>query len=150
MIYIEYENYKNKYYEAQTIFNNILNEQERLFVMTQPKATNPDKEIVSGGSPNNTFDTYLIEKEEKQIEARLQEARTILEDRGKLLKLKEEELRDSNNPYDKIYTYRHIDNLKIFKICRLVGYGEAQVYRILRIIRKNIKMIGNDSFDIVK
>lgn len=150
MLYIDYELYKNKYFDAQTSFNEILDEKESLFALTQPKATNPDKELVKGGSKENTFDAYLIKIEEKQIEARLQEARTILEDRGKLLRLKEEELRASNNPYDRIYIYRFIDNLKIYKISRLVGYSEAQIYRILKIIRKNIKMIENDRKIIIK
>jgi hypothetical protein len=144
MLYEEYEVHKNKYYEAQKKYDDILSEKEVLFVKTLTKATTYDKEVVSGGKPSNTFDEYLIAKEKKQIDERLEEARSILEDRTKLLKLKEEELRLSNNPYDKIYIYRFIDRLKVYKISRLVGYGEAQIYRILKIIRKNVKMIEND------
>ena len=39
MLYIEYEEYKNKYYEVQRKYNDILNEKEELFAKTQPKAT---------------------------------------------------------------------------------------------------------------
>jgi hypothetical protein len=150
MLYIEYNEYKIKYYAAQKEYDKILSEKEALFLKTQPKATQYDKETVSGGSPSNAFDEYLIAKEKKQIDKKLEEARSILEDRAKLLKLKEEELRLSHNPYDKIYIYKFVDRLKVYKICRLVGYGEAQVYRILRIIRKNVKMIENDRKLILK
>lgn len=139
MLYVTYEQFKVKYYETQKQYNEILNEKEQLFLKTQPKATKFDKERVTGGVSTNTFDEYLIEKEKKQIDERLEEVKIILEDRKKLLELKREELKASNNIQDKIYYYRYIDKMRVEKIGRLVGYGEAQVYRILRIIKNNMK-----------
>lgn len=150
MIYISYIEYKSKYYNALSNYNKLIDEWEKIFGITQPKATTFDKERVSGGQAANSFDTYIEKMEEKQLNEKINIARSILEERTKLLKLKEEELRLSSNPYDKIYTYRFIDRMKIYKISRLVGYGEAQTYRILRIIRKNIKLIENDSFKVVQ
>ena len=138
MIYAIYEEYKNKYYETQKEYNNILNEKEKLFMITQPSSSKFDKERVSGGSSDNTFDRYLILKEEKKIEQRLKEIRSILDDRERLLKLKEEELKESTDIKDKIYRYRYIDKLKVYKISKLVGYSEAQVYRFLDEIRRKI------------
>lgn len=138
MIYAIYEEYKNKYYETQKEYNNILNEKEKLFMITQPSSSKFDKERVSGGSSDNTFDRYLILKEEKKIEQRLKEIRSILNDRERLLKLKEEELKESTDIKDKIYRYRYIDKLKVYKISKLVGYSEAQVYRFLDEIRRKI------------
>ena len=86
MLYQEYWEYKTKYYDAQTKYDEVLSEKEQLFAKTQPKATNYDKEVVSGGTPNNTFDDYVIEKEKKKIDERLKEARSILEDRERLFK----------------------------------------------------------------
>ena len=57
----------------------------------------------------------------------------------RLLKLKEQELRASTSVQDKIYKYRYLDRLKVFKIAKLVGYSEPQIYRILKTIRNNIK-----------
>lgn len=139
MIYAIYEEYKNKYYETQKEYDNILTEKEKLFSMTQPSSSKFDKERVSGGVANNTFERYLILKEEKKIDQRLQEVKSILDDRGKLLKLKEEELKASTNIYDKVYRYRHIEKMKVCKIAKLVGYSEAQVYRILDRIQKSLK-----------
>lgn len=139
MIYIIYEKYKKCYYDTQNRYNEILTEKERLFSITQPKATDYGKEKTSGGKPSNPFDEYLIQKEKKQIDARLKEVKSLLEDRERLLRLKRDELRVSNNIQDKIYRYRYIDKMRVQKIVKLVGYSEAQVYRILKVIKNNIK-----------
>jgi len=139
MLYIEYENYKVKYYDIQKKYNEILNEKEELFALTQPKATTYDGEKVEGGTPKNIFDEYLILKEKKNIDERLDEVKSILMDREELLKSKEEELKNSKNLQDRIYVYKYINNLANRKISMLVPCGEATVYRILKIIKNNLK-----------
>ena len=139
MIYPIYEEFKSKYYETQKEYDNILSEKEKLFALTQPSAVKFDKEVVSGGVKDNTFDKYLILKEEKKIDQRLEEIKAILDDREHLLKQKEKELKESTNIQDKIYKYKYIDKLKIYKIAKLVGYSEPQVYRILKTIRSSLK-----------
>lgn len=133
-----YEEYKNKYYETQREYDIILTEKEKLFSITQPSAVKFDKEVVSGGVVDNTFERYLILKEEKKIDQRLEEIKSLLDDRERLLKLKEQELKASTNIHDKIYKYRYIDRLKVYKIAKLVGYSEPQIYRILKIIKREI------------
>ena len=144
MLYIEFEVYKNKYYEAQKKYDAILSEKEILFNKTQPKATNYSAEKVRGGETNNSFDIYLIAKDEKLIDERLDEIKAILEDRKDLLKMKEEELRESKNVHDRIYVCRYLDRIKVRRIARIVSYSEIQIYRILKQIEKNVKMIVND------
>lgn len=139
MLYVEYEKYLNKYYEVQKKYDAILEEKERLFSRTQPQAIKYDSEKVNGGSPVNTFDEYLIKKEKKNIDQRLNEVKSILDDRARLVKLKEEELKSSNDIYDRIYKYRYWDRLTIDKIRKLVNYSRPQVFRILKIIRNNLK-----------
>lgn len=139
MIYEIYEEYKNKYYDTQNEYEKVLTEKEKLFMMTQPSSVKFDKEVVTGGITDNTFEKYLILKEEKKIDQRLEEIKSILDDREKLLKLKEQELRASTSVQDKIYKYRYLDKLKVFKIAKLVGYSEPQIYRILKNIRNNLK-----------
>ena len=139
MIYVEYEDYKSRYYETQKQYNDILNEKEKLFLMTQPKTMKYDSEPVNGGVHKNIFDEYLLLKEQKNIDQRLKEIKAILEDRKKLLDLKEEELRNSTDNRDKIYTFRFLDRMKVHKITRLVNYEQAQVYRIINEIKINIK-----------
>lgn len=139
MLYIEYEEYKNKYYEVQRKYNDILNEKEELFARTQPKATQITGEKTAGGKQENAFDEYLIQKERKNIDQRLEEVKSILDDRERLVKLKEQEIRASNNSYDKIYRCRYIDRLTIEKTVRISNYSRSQVFNILKEIRKHIK-----------
>lgn len=139
MLYIEYEEYKNRYYEVQRKYNTILNEKEELFSKTQPKATKITGDKTTGGKHINLFDDYLIQKERKNIDKRLEEVKSILEDRERLVKLKEQELRASNNSYDKIYRCRYIDRLTIEKTCRLSNYSRSQVFNILKEIRDKLK-----------
>lgn len=138
MNYIAYEIYKNKYYEAQLKYNEILCEKELLFNTTQPKASKIDADK-QDGKRENIFDKYLMVKEQRQIDKRLREVKSILRDRERLLKLKEEELKSSSNLYDRVYKYKYLDKLKVFKICKLIGYSEAQIYRMLKTIKNNIK-----------
>lgn len=139
VLYEEYELYKNKYYEVQKKYNDILNEKEELFAKTQPKAVQIKGEKTSGGKHTNTFDDYLIQKEKKNIDKRLEEVRSILDDRGRLVKLKEQELRASNNSHDKIYRCRYIDRLTIEKTARISNYSRSQVFNILKEIRSKLK-----------
>ena len=138
-IYITYEEYKNRYYAVQTQYNKILAEKEQLFAKTQPKSTNFDKAVVDGGKRSNAFDDYLIIKEKKQIDKRLIEVKSILADRKNLLESKETELKNSKEWIDKLYIYKYIENLSIKKILHLIPYEEAQIYRMLKEIKDNIR-----------
>lgn len=139
MLYLEYEDLKRQYKETQRQYNDILNEKEKLFQITQPQAVNTEKEKVMGGSPENMFDQYLVLKEQQRIDERLAEVKALLMDREQLLKLKREELRQSQEPEDMVYRLRYIDRMKIEKIAKMIHYSEAQIYRILRIIRGYVK-----------
>ena len=109
-IYVTYEEYKRNYYKVQKLYNEILEEKEQLFAKTQPKSTKYNKINIDGGNPSNLFDNYLIIKEKKQIDKRLNEIKVISEDRKKILDIKEKELRKSREWIDKIYIYKYIEN----------------------------------------
>jgi hypothetical protein len=151
MVYLEYEEYRMKYWETQRQYEEILTEKEVLFSKTQPKSVQFDKERVSGGSANNAFDEYLIQKERKKIDVRLAEAKSIMEERENLLRLKEEELRHSNEVLDKLYCCRVLDKLKMQKIIRVINYSESHIYRMLgEIFREIKKMRENESFEVLE
>lgn len=136
-VYLEYESYKQKLYAAQKNFDEILKRKEELFDMTQPSSPGMG-ERVSGGEPRNKFDSYLITKEEENLDELLEEARGILEDRVILLESKREELKFSNNLYDKVYYYRYIENYRVNRISKLTNYSESQIFRILNKIKRQI------------
>lgn len=138
-VFIDYETYKIKYLEIQTKYNEILIEKENLFTKTQPNAIRYDRLQVQGGMSGNGFDEYLIAKEKAHIDERLFEARQLLEDRERLLKLKEKELRSSKDKLDLVYCMRYVDNKRPYAIARSLNYSESQIYRILDKIQKDIR-----------
>ena len=71
-VYVVYEDFKNKYFESQNKYDEILREKEYLFSKTQPKAARTDK-IIIAGTKTNVFDEYLVVKEKKRIDQRLEE-----------------------------------------------------------------------------
>jgi len=139
VLYVEYNQLRIKYLNAQIQYDAILSEQEELFLRTQPTAVNFEKERVTGGDPSNPFDNYIIAKEQKRIDERLKEIKSILDDRKELLDLKERELRASKDWYDKIYTYYFLERLTITQLECRIPYSRVQIWRKLNVIKSNIK-----------
>lgn len=136
MVYITYEQFLVRYQDTQKLYNEILSEKEALFQQTQPQAIRYDKEKVIGGKAHNLLEEYVERKEEKRIDERLAEVKSLLEDRELLLKLKLDELRGSNYIEDKIYLMRYIERIRVFRIAKILNYSKSQVYRILDQIEK--------------
>ena len=139
MNWLEHDKYSRAYYAAQRQYDAILTEKAELFAQTQPQAVNMDKVRVIGGIPGNPFDNYVIAKEERRIDARLNEAKAILDERRELLTQKESDLRASKEIHDMIYCLRIIDRAKIKTICRETHYSRAQVFRILDGMREKMR-----------
>ena len=143
MVYLDYDHCKRLYESAQEAYEAVLMEKEELFAKTLPKSARADKERITGGTKTNAFDAYIIEKERKQIDERIAEARSLMMARHDLLVRKENEIRESRETIDAIYVMRYIDHLKVSKIARKQGYSKSQVYRIIESIDQNIKMRQN-------
>jgi len=148
MLYVDYERFKRKYLDAQRAYDSILTEKEALFQKTQPNSTMGeyerefDKSIcvgAVGGSRINQIEEYVIAIEDKQINERLAEAKSILDDRAALLNQKERELRKSKIIDDELYILRYLENKRTKEISRILNYSEPQIYRKLKIIRQKIK-----------
>lgn len=136
MIYIEYEAYRCKYLDLQEQFNHFLTEKERILTKTLPNAIRYDKDKTSSSLDGNPLEDYVIELEESKVDESLDRIRQLLEDRERLLHLKEKELRMSQDVYDRIYRMKYLDCMGINKIAKIMHYSRSQVYRILENIKK--------------
>ena len=144
MVYLDYEIYKTKYLDLQEQFNEILLEKEFLITKTMPKAIRYDKDITTTGVPDdNPLETYVEKLEDSKIDERLDMIRGLIDDRKRLLDLKEIELRASQDKFDKLYVYRFLNGYGIGRICKLMCYSRSQVYKMLNIIQKKCKMKQN-------
>lgn len=143
-LYLDYEKCKKKYNEIVFTYESVIEEKECLFIKTQPKSTTIDKVLVSQSKNNNLFDNYLIDVEKKQLDLKIEEAKKLVDERFNYLKTKEKELRRSKEWIDKIYVYRFIEQLPVKAILHLIPYEEAQIYRVINEIKRNIENIVDE------
>ena len=135
-VYIDYERFRREYDAIINKYDATLREKEYLFSKTQPGSPKWDK--VGSGGQRNPFDEYLALKEKKQIDKRLDEIRSLLEDKKTLLMYKHQELMNSKDHMDKIYRMRYIENINVTRIAMNMNYSESQIYRILKNISNNL------------
>lgn len=139
MVYLDFERSKIKYLEAQRMYDQVLSDKEGLFSMTQPKGTAYDGDVVIGGHPQNTFDMYLIKQEFEQIDIKIMEIKSLIDERKHLMDIQEERLRKSKALVDRIYLMKYLECRRVSEIAWKVSYSESQVYRILDRIQQTCK-----------
>ena len=141
MYYLDYHICAEKYRCALALYNELIEKKEIMFERTQPGAVRYDKDHVSGGGGNNSFEDYLIAKERSRIDERINEQKTILDERKRLKELKEIELKQSKSLYDRLYIYRYLDNLSLTQIEMRIPYSRVQIWRILKKIQIDCELL---------
>lgn len=139
MIYTEHAEARRAYKKALEDYGAILDEWEALFETTQPKGQQPDAVRVQTSPTNDALDRYLAEKERRNIDSRIKEARAIAENRKALLDNALEALTRSAEPMDRVYFLRFCRGFSVERIAQEVHYSESHIYRLIRWIRKNTK-----------
>lgn len=138
ILYLEYERCKNIYIDLQTKYEAVMLEKERLFTKVMPNAINYDKEDVQTSITSNMLEEYVMELEKHKVDERLQNIKSMLEDRERLLNMKEEELRKSHDKYDRVYVLKYLDGMRVYQITKRMYLSKTQVYRILTEICKKL------------
>lgn len=139
MVFLIYEDYLQRYIEAEKMQHDLMLFQEELFHRTQPKALTYDADRVDGGMYSDKMEEYMYTKEKHNLDQRLLEANKMVEARLSCLKAKEAELRQSKALYDRIYVLRYLEHVRVFLIARKLNYSESQIYRILNKMDKKLK-----------
>ena len=137
MIYEDYEAIWNKIRKQEKKLFKLIEKRAELFDKTQPKTTQYDKEVVDGKKQTNIQEQYVIQQE--YLTQKINQLNTTLDDLYQVLKRKREELKLSKNIYDRIYYYREIEKLSMYKIASLIGYSKEQTYRYYRKIKNDTK-----------
>lgn len=143
MRYLEHRKRYVEYKQAQEDLNRILDEWILAFQKTQPKSmTYGDK--VQTSITGSMLDEYVIAVEDKRLYSRIKAAKQIMESKGELVKIAEEDLRKSRNIYDLIYTAKWVDEMKpkeIYRKLDLMGmnYSTSQIYEISKRIKSQIE-----------
>lgn len=137
MIYEEYEAIWTKIRKIEKELFELINRRDELFETTQPKSPATDKEIVDGNNPINAIENYVVQKE--YLNEKIGQLNQTLDDMYQILRRKREELKLSKNLYDRIYNFRYIERLSVFKISKLIDYSERQTRRHLKKLEQKIK-----------
>lgn len=138
MLYIEYERCKDIYIELQAKYEAVMLEKERLFTKVMPNAINYDKEDIQTSIGSNMLEEYILALEKNKVDERLESIKSMLDDRQRLLYMKEQALRNSPDKYDRLYVFRYLEGMGIKQIMRKMYLSRAQVYRLLDDIRRKI------------
>ena len=139
MIYMKHAEARRAYKKALEEYGAILDEWVALFETTQPKGQQTDAVRVQTSPTNDALDRYLAEKERRNIDSRIKEARAIAENRKALLDNALEALTRSQEPMDRVYFLRFCRGFSVERIAQEVHYSESHIYRLIRWIRKNTK-----------
>lgn len=143
LIYIDYENIKNKCHKLEKDYENILAENEKIFRITQPKSPAFSDIKVQCSEIKSKFDEYLVLKEKLCIEKRTREVSRMLKIRNKMLKKKEIELRSSRDLIDRIYCLWFLDKKNAREISYALSYHKSAVYNVVNDIKNVISKMEN-------
>ena len=141
-LFVEHYRLNEEYKETKKEFDKALEKKSQLLYSVVPKSANFENELVKGSS-SNKFLNYTIKMEEidKEINVR-RNLRDVLAYR---LKLKEIELKKSDNILDKVYYLKFVERMKVKYISIKINYSKEQTYRFLKKIAEDLKMTQNDT-----
>lgn len=141
-LFVEHYRLNEEYKEAKKEFDKALEKKSQLLYSVVPKSANFENELVKCSS-SNKFLNYTIKMEEidKEINVR-RNLRDVLAYR---LKLKEIELKKSDNILDKVYYLKIVERMKVKYISIKINYSKEQTYRFLKKIAEDLKMTQNDT-----
>ena len=141
-LFVEHYRLNEEYKEAKKEFDKALEKKSQLLYSVVPKSANFENELVKSSS-SNKFLNYTIKMEEidKEINVR-RNLRDVLAYR---LKLKEIELKKSDNILDKVYYLKFVERMKVKYISIKINYSKEQTYRFLKKIAEDLKMTQNDT-----
>ena len=139
MIYIEYEELIQAQRRTLKAYEAVLEEQERLFELTQPQGVDYGGDRVQSSPTSTAIDRYVEAKERAGIDRRKAELSQVMQEREVLIALKKSELYASQSLEDKVYRWRVLEQLKVAEIARKAHYSKEQTYRILRRIKRRLE-----------
>lgn len=139
MIYIEYEELIQAQKRTLMAYEAVLEEQERLFELTQPQGVDYGGDRVQSSPTSTAIDRYVEAKERAGIDRRKAELAQVMQEREMLIQLKKSELYASQSLEDQVYRWRVLEQLKVAEIARKAHYSKEQTYRILRRIKRRLE-----------
>lgn len=130
-MYIEYNELLKKYKVAERNYNEALEEKSKLILAVLPKATQAKEIMVSGTHPSSDLKLINYTSKIDEVDKLINQSRNTRDMLNYELKKKLNQMRESEDVYDKIYIYRWIEHKSVYKFNRLLGYSARQIYRYI-------------------
>lgn len=131
LLKLEEKNSKRKYEEL------LDRKAEYYYTRTKPNTSNTEIEMSAVSSTSNKMLNTMINIEELEEEINCQ--KNIYGIKQYRLKLKEIELRDSNELLDIIYVMRYIDRMKVKHIANKLIYSHQRIYQLIDEIKLKLQ-----------
>jgi len=132
MLYQDYLREKEKYDNAFERYKCLIDEQSRLFNKTLPGGISYEKDKVESSPNSDMMDNYLIEKEKRELDSRINNIQAVVKERRHILDICEKELRRSKEICDIVFVLKVIDKKRTEEIAEVIGYSKNGVYKIQR------------------
>lgn len=137
-MYLEYNELLKKYKVAERNYNETLEEKSKLILAVLPKATQAKEIMVSGTHPSPDTDLINYASKIDDVDKLINQSRNTRDMLNYELKKKLNQMRESEDVYDKIYIYRWIEHKSVYKFYKLVGYSRPQVYRFITEMKEKL------------
>lgn len=138
MKFKEYHELLKKYKMAESSYYKALDKKSKLLYNVEPHSVRI-KEILVDSSfdrPDSMIIDYTVEID--KVNELINNARNNKDVLGYELKKKEEQLRCSNNVYDRIYVFQWIEHKRVVEYYRLLNYSKRQIYNLIKEIKQKI------------
>ena len=135
-MYLEYHELLKKYKEAKSEFYEALEKGSKIALAVMPKSSQIKEVVVVGG--NSSSDDKLIDYAENRAKLddiinRSRNDMNILDYHLKKMAL---EMKDNGDIYDRIYYYKWIEHMSVYKFNKLIGYSVRQTYNLINEMKK--------------
>lgn len=127
MLYIDYAVLKISFNSACETLNALIDKEMEAFAKTLPSAIRYDvPRVMHSTDTTSQLDDFILTEE--ALQQHIRTAKMIVYERAELLSLKEQELRNSTDLDDIIYTMRYIDGKTWQKIADELHYSDHAIY----------------------
>lgn len=136
-LFVEYHKIKKEIKELTREKEKLEDKKDEYFIKTQPKSSDPSKELIKVGGNSDKFINYTANT--VNIDNDIAKIRKKLRRRKQRLRLKWLELKESRYVLDRIYKYAYVERRKVEEYYKLINYSKRQTYRKLEEIAEKLK-----------
>ena len=129
-MYIEYHELLKKLKKAERNYNEALEKKSELILSVMPGAVKV-KDVMTSNNTSSDINLINYTSEIDEVDKLINQSRNTRDMLNYELKKKLNQMRESEDVYDKIYIYRWIEHKSVYKFNRLLGYSVRQIYNYI-------------------